>query len=183
MTFDQGRGDAAPAWAGVLPGHPAPFHLPRGEGERSVAFDALTTVLLSGQETENQFGMFVVEQPAGPRIPTHKHVAVHETFYVVEGLIDVFVAHTDGRQERLRLGVGDFAYVPAGITHAFEAVGERNTILGSCTAGFERFFQAMGRLTDERGIPDEPYMVPREQLGDAFRRFDNIPQFDFVWEV
>lgn len=182
MSFGPGR-DGAPSWTGVLPGRPAPFRLPRGEGERSVAFDALTTVLLSAAETENQFGMFVVEQPAGPRIPTHRHAAVHETFYVVEGSIEVFVAHRDGQQERLRLGVGDFAYVPAGITHAFEATGERNTILGSCTAGFERFFQALGRPTEERGIPSEPYMVPREQLADAFARYDNIPQFDFTWEV
>ena len=59
MTFSD------PTWAGVLPGAPEPYFLQSGDGERSVVFDSLITVLLSEQETQGQFGVFTFEAPAG----------------------------------------------------------------------------------------------------------------------
>jgi len=47
-------------------------------------FGDLFTVLLSGDETENQFGHITADSPAGDVIQTHSHNATHETFYVLE---------------------------------------------------------------------------------------------------
>jgi quercetin 2,3-dioxygenase len=176
MTFE-------PSWSGVLPGAPEAFFLPRGEGERSVAFDSLTTVLLSAAETQNQFGLFLMEQPAGPKIPTHSHADVHETFYVIEGAITVYLEHRDGRQEKRRLEAGDFGFVPAGLIHTYEANAEYNKVLGACTAGFERFFQALGAPTDSYRLPDPPFIPSREHIIEAFRGYRNIPAFDHQWNV
>ena len=54
-----------PQWKGALPGKPVPYVLRRGEGEHSMLFTDLFTVLLSGDETENQFGIIVSDSPAG----------------------------------------------------------------------------------------------------------------------
>ena len=48
-------------------------------------------MLASGDETEGQFGMFTAQCPSGDIIPTHSHADTHETFYIVEGLVRVFV--------------------------------------------------------------------------------------------
>jgi len=175
MTFSD------PTWAGVLPGEPRPFFLDSGDGERSVVFDSLITVLLSADETQGQFGMFTLEAPAGRAIPSHTHVDVHEIFYIVEGSVKVFVEDHAGVQTARILKPGDFGYVPATYLHSFRAEAEYNKILGVCTGGFERFFQALGQNTDDRGAPVQPYIPQPEQMGAAFGRYSNIPKFDQVW--
>jgi quercetin 2,3-dioxygenase len=75
----------------VLPGRPAPFFLAAGEGERAHLFDQLFTVLLSGDETEGQFGVFTMEAPQGRAIPVHAHDDVHEIFFVLDGRVRVAI--------------------------------------------------------------------------------------------
>lgn len=176
MTFSD------PTWAGILPGEPKPFFLESGQGERSAVFDSLVTVLLSGNETQNQFGMFTLEAPAGRTIVSHTHEDVHEIFYVIEGKVKVFVEDHEGNQEARILTPGDFGYVPATYLHAFRAEGDFNKILGVCTAGFERFFQALGKNTDDTMPPMPPYIPSPEQMGQAFGKFSNIPKFDQEWK-
>jgi quercetin 2,3-dioxygenase len=184
VTFDQVRGQEKKAsWEGVLPGRPAPFFLDDGDGERSQVFDSIVNVLLSGDETEGQFGVFTTRQPKGDLIVSHSHVDVHEIFYVVEGAARVFLEHPDGRQESKLLRPGDFGYVPAGIVHSYRTEGEYNKILGVCTGGFERFFQSLGTLTEERELPvAEPYMPSPQQMQETFTRYRNIPVLDQRWE-
>jgi len=184
VTFDQIRNrQEKPSWKGVLPGRPVPFFLDDGDGERSAVFDSLVTVLLSKDETDGQFGVFTMRQPKGDLIVPHSHVDVHEIFYVVEGAARVFVEHADGRQESKLLGPGDFGYVPAGIVHSYRGEAEYTKILGVCTGGFERFFQALGELTDERDVPlTEPFTPSPEQMQEAFSRYRNIPLPDYRWE-
>jgi quercetin 2,3-dioxygenase len=62
-----------PRWKGLLPGRPEPYFLKRGEGEHAVLFADLFTVLLSGDETEGQFGVFTSQAPEGQLIPAHTH--------------------------------------------------------------------------------------------------------------
>lgn len=181
MTFEHLRPGDTPSWAGVLPGKPAPYFLDSGDGERSQAFDALVTVLVSAEETEGQFGMFTVAQPAGETIPAHTHAAVHELFYITEGAVRVFLERPGGHQENRLLRPGDFGFVPAGILHAYRAEGEFNKIVGVSTGGFERFFQALGTLTEARGKPGEFFMPSREQMGEAFSRYRNMPKLDQQW--
>jgi quercetin 2,3-dioxygenase len=59
-----------PRWQGLLPGSPDAFFLSRGEGEHAKLFGDLFTVLLSGDETEGQFGIITSQSPAGDIIPT-----------------------------------------------------------------------------------------------------------------
>lgn len=175
MTFSD------PTWQGLLPGAPEPYVLQAGDGERSVVFDQLFTVLLSADETGGQFGCFTMEARKGDTIVAHSHVSVHETFYVVEGRLTLFVEDHDGSQISKVLNPGDFGFVPATYIHAFRAEGDYNKVFGCSTGGFERFFHALGKPTDDTGAPTVPFIPSREQMGAAFSAFDNIPKLDQQW--
>lgn len=182
MTLEHLQAGEEPSWAGVLPGRPAPYFLAAGDGERSQMFDALVTLLVSADETDGQFGMFTVEQPAGQVIPAHTHQTHHEVFYIVEGAVRVFLEHDDGRQENRLLEPGDFGYVPAGTLHAYRAEGAHNRCLGVSTGGFERFFQAFGTRTEARREPGPFYLPPPQQMREAFSRYGNVPKLDQQWQ-
>lgn len=176
MTFSEAT------WQGLLPGSPEPFFLDSGDGERSICFDQLFTVLLSGDETGGQFGCFTMEAGKGQTIPAHSHVKDHETFYVVEGSVKVFLEDHEGVQVSKVLQQGDFAFVPATYLHAFRVDSTYAKVFGACTAGFERFFHALGQPTDDRGVPTMPFIPPMEQMVGAFQRFGNIPKLDQQWK-
>ena len=147
-----------PQWKGVLPGKPQPYVLRRGEGEHAMLFTDLFTVLLSGDETEGQFGIITSTSPSGDIIPTHSHNETHETFYLLEGKLRLFFEDEGGTKTSRLLTPGDFGFVPAGTPHAYR-VEEAARILGVMTGGFERFFQHMGTVTDN-GTKDQPPFIP-----------------------
>ncbi len=149
---------AGPRWTGVLPGEPVPYVLRKGEGEHAVLFGDLFTVLLSGDETEGQFGIITADSPAGDIIPTHSHNETHETFYVLDGKVRLFYQDGEGAKHSELLTPGDFGFVPAGFAHAYQVV-EDARMMGTLSGGFERFFQHMGTPTDHP-TTDQPPFVP-----------------------
>jgi quercetin dioxygenase-like cupin family protein len=166
--IDPARG---PRWRGALPGRPVPYVLRRGEGEHAMLFADLFTVLLSGDETQGQFGVVVCEAPPGDTIPTHVHDTTHETFSVLEGRVRLFFDDADGVARSQLLTAGDFGYVPAGYRHAYR-VEEAARMMGVLSGGFERFFQHMGTPTDH-ATPDQPPFVPDlERMQAAARQHD-----------
>src|SRR5580704_19085433 len=159
MTFEYLIDPAqGPRWKGLLPGSPDAFFLSRGEGEHAKLFGDLFTVLLSGDETDGQFGLIHSQSPAGDIIPTHAHADTHETFYVLEGKVRVFAADPAGDKTSRLLEPGDFGFVPAGLAHAYR-VEEAAKMLGVLSGGFERFFQQMGTPADS-GDPEQPPFIP-----------------------
>jgi len=171
--------DAGPQWRDALPGSPEPFFLARGEGERAKLFGDLFTVLLSGAETGGRFGVVTSDSPAGDTIPTHAHDDTHETFFVLDGAVRVFVQDRTGEKTSRLLRTGDFGFVPAGLAHAYR-VEEPARILGVVSGGFERFFQAMGTPTD-RPEPVPPFVPDsgRMQAAATEHRMRFLP--DFSW--
>ena len=112
-------------------------------------FTDLFTVLLSGDETEGQFGIITADSPAGDIIPTHSHNETHETFYVLEGKVRLFYEDAEGAKHSELLTAGDFGYVPAGFAHAYK-IEEAARMMGTLSGGFERFFQHMGTVDRPR---------------------------------
>lgn len=170
-----------PQWQGQLPGTTEPYVLRRGEGEHAKLFGDLFTVLLSGDETEDQFGIITAECPPGDVIPTHRHDATHETFYVLEGSVRLFFEDAQGTQQTRLLAPGDFGFVPAGYAHAYQVVAP-SRMMGTLSGGFERFFQHMGTPTDHTGeqppfIPD----FPRMQAAAQQHRMQFLPEHR--WDV
>jgi quercetin 2,3-dioxygenase len=174
---DPGRG---PQWQGLLPGTPAPFFLKQGEGEHAQLFGDLFTVLLSGDETGGQFGVITARCPAGDIIPTHAHEATHETFYVVDGQVRVFVEDQAGEKTSRLLGPGDFGFVPAGLAHAYR-VEAPSRMLGVLSGGFERFFQHMGTPADTAAPGQPPFIPALDRIIAAGQRHGTRFMPDFSW--
>ncbi|MGY1707367.1 quercetin 2,3-dioxygenase [Geodermatophilus sp. SYSU D00697] len=170
-----------PQWKGLLPGRPEPYVLRRGEGEHAMLFTDLFTVLVSGDETEGQFGVIVSESPAGDVIPTHSHNATHETFYVLEGKVRLFFEDAEGTKTTKLLTAGDFGYVPAGVAHAYQ-IEEAARMMGVLTGGFERFFQHMGTPTDSPTADQVPFVPDFPRMRAAAQQHDMQFMPDFRWD-
>jgi quercetin 2,3-dioxygenase len=181
MTFEYLIDPAqGPRWKGLLPGSPDAFFLSRGEGEHAKLFGDLFTVLLSGDETDGQFGIITSQSPAGDIIPTHTHADTHETFYVLDGQVRVFVQDRAAQKTSRLLGPGDFGFVPAGLTHAYR-VEQAARMLGVLSGGFERFFQQMGTPADS-GDPEQPPFIPDFPQIQAAGQAHSTQFFrDFEW--
>jgi quercetin 2,3-dioxygenase len=169
-----------PAWSGVLPGTPRPYFLRKDEGEHAKVFTDTFTVLLSADETGGQFGLFTAHCPAGDIIPTHAHDDTHETFYIVEGKVRVYVQMPDGDKTSQLLSEGDFGFVPAGAAHAYRVEAPAR-ILGAATGGFERFFQQMGTPADTIDMQSPPYVPKFAQMRAAAQTHNMrfMPEFDW----
>lgn len=174
-------GGLAPVHEGILPGTPQPFYLENGEGEKSIVFDQLFTILLSGEETDGQYGVFTAEAPKGDMIPPHLHTWAHEIFYVVDGSITVWMNDQKGFEGKRTLKTGDFGFVPLNTVHAFRMEAPTK-VLGVNTGGFERFFHAMGTPTEETGIPAVPYITQFPQMLAAGEKFGTVFMPDFRFE-
>lgn len=181
MSFEY-VADAArgPQWRDLLPGTPEGFFLRHGEGEHANLFGELFTVLVSADETGGQFGIVHSAHPAGDIIPTHSHADTHESFYVVEGKVRVYVQGRDGQKNSRLLAPGDFGYVPAGLVHAYR-VEEQARILGVLSGGFERFFQRMGTPVDSAAPGQPPFVPDLDQMMVAGQRHRTtfLPGFDW----
>ncbi|MGK5683672.1 quercetin 2,3-dioxygenase [Actinoplanes sp. URMC 104] len=180
MSFAYVARPEKPAWSGVLPGSPQPYFLRKGEGEHAKLFTDTFTVMLSGDETGGQFGMFVANCPTGDVIPAHAHDDTHETFYIVEGRVRVYVQLPDGEKTSRLLGEGDFGFVPAGAAHAYR-VEAAARILGAATGGFERFFQQMGTPADTVDMQSPPFVpdMPRMQAAARAHNMRFLPGFEW----
>jgi quercetin 2,3-dioxygenase len=124
--------------------------------------------------------MFTATCPSGDLIPTHAHADTHETFYIVEGSVRLFIQLADGEKVSRLLTDGDFGFVPAGLAHAYR-VEKAATMLGVSSGGFERFFQQMGTLADSLDPSSPPYVpgFPQMQAAAAAHRMQFLP--DFEW--
>lgn len=177
-TFPTGDPDKV-AFAGILPAAPKPFVLGNGEGEKSLVFDQVFTILLSADETDDQYGAFTMVGNEGRRIPAHRHFKTHEIFYVVDGEITVWMDDEAEYHSKTTLVTGDFAYVPAGIVHAFQ-IHNPTKVFGVGTAGFERFFHAMGQQTDATE-PNGVYVPDFSVMRAAGEKYSTqfMPEFEF----
>jgi quercetin 2,3-dioxygenase len=172
--------DGTNPFEGILPGTPTPFFLAPGEGEKSVVFDTTFNILLSGDETENQYGVFTTVGPAGEMIPPHLHPGAHEIFYIIEGGVHLWMDDQAGFKDDRILEAGGFAFIPKGTVHAFQMTMP-SRVFGVATGGFERFFHGIGTPTDDPGIPAVPFIPEIPQMIEAGKKYGTIflPDFTF----
>ncbi len=92
--------------------------------------------------------------PEGSGPPRHVHHAEDETFVVLSGEIELWVA---GRTSRL--GPGEAALVPRGTEHTFKALKDTRKLVILTPGGFEGFFAEMARgafrIPEDMGLISE----------------------------
>ena len=182
-TFPADDADKVP-FAGILPAAAKPFVLGNGEGEKSLVFDTLFDILLTGDETDGQFDVFTCEGNQGQIIPAHIHPFTHEIFYIVDGAVHLWMDDEQGSKSDRVLTSGGFGYVPKGTIHAFRLESSNSKIMGVSSGGFGRFFHAMGRPTTKPGIPapDEFYIPTYDQMRAAGELYGTVfrPDYKFL---
>jgi quercetin dioxygenase-like cupin family protein len=133
----------------------------QGTGERRWFCGGGThTWLATSVETGGVFLLFEDELELGKVTPLHRHPDADETFYVLEGRIDV---HLDG--ELHSLTTGGIAVVPRGIPHAFRVTSHQARVLCLQTPGSGEDFY---RLASEPVVLGaEPIAVDLARVGAA----------------
>ena len=170
------------AFPGILPGTPTPFYLDKGEGEKSVVFDTLFTILLTGDETDGQYDVFTTEGGAGDIIPAHLHPVTHEIFFILDGAVHLWLDDEKGNKSDKILTQGAFGFIPMGTIHAFR-IEATAKVLGVSTGNFARFFHAMGKPTEKTGAPDpSEFFAPSiPQMIAAGQKYGTIFRPDYTF--
>jgi quercetin 2,3-dioxygenase len=166
-------------WTG-LPGRPQPYLLRSGEGEHSHMVDMVATVLVSGDETNGQFGLQLIEGPRGDVIPAHLHPGAHHTIWVLDGAVRVWADDMNGLKMATTMERNDFLFIPAGTMHTFQIESSTARMAGINTGGFERYVHTFGVPTDSQEMPEKLIVPDMEdyRVGGAEFGIEFHPEWD-----
>lgn len=127
----------------------------RDEGTATWFLNGLVTTKARAAETGGSFGLAEHLVTAAANPPLHVHTDEEESFYVLDGEIEVEV---DGAVETVR--AGSFALVPRGARHTFRVLTDTARMLvissapgGATNGGFEDFVDSVGSPATARVLP------------------------------
>ncbi len=145
-------------------------HVPPGEGKSvwMVGTD-LITFKAASEDTDGAFALFdtVILTQGGP--PPHIHHREDESFYILQGQIEVF-----DDERTIRATTGSFVHIPKGTVHAFKNVGKEpaRMLVLVTPAGLEKFFEEMGETgTDVSSPPPPPDQEYFERFGATAQKY------------
>ncbi len=116
--------------------------LGQDEGRGYNLYGALALFKATGEETNGAYTQMEVHYPPNYQSYRHVHIREHESFYVLEGELEVGLG-----DDVVRLGPGSFAESPPGQPHWLRNAGP-GKVRYICTlvpAGFEGFIMELGR--------------------------------------
>ncbi|QRR00239.1 cupin domain-containing protein [Dyadobacter sandarakinus] len=127
-----------------------------GRGETFSMAGGSYRIIVSGSETNGEYATIEMTVPPGGGPGPHAHAGFHETFYVLEG--EVEIRTEDGRYTAT---AGSYAAIPkGGIVHGFKNQTDKVARL-LCTvvpAGLENFFKEVAAVTAP--VPGTPTQAP-----------------------
>jgi quercetin dioxygenase-like cupin family protein len=126
------------------------------------------TFLVTGEESGGAYFAMEAYVPPGGGPPPHIHSREDETFYVLEGQIEVLLG-----EETIVAGSGDFVNVPRGTVHCFRNTGSETArmVLTFTPAGIEGFFEETlePAPTGSQDVPDNVEEVATRYVDAAPR--------------
>jgi mannose-6-phosphate isomerase-like protein (cupin superfamily) len=138
----------------VAPRSPVIAHA--GDGVPVRAFGNEILFKLSTEQSGGALVVGLATVPAGNAVPPHVQERDDELFLIVDGEYRFWV---DGKQTDV--GAGGLVYLPRGVPHEFEVLGERagrHWVL-SAPGGFDHFFQECAEVFAAPGPPDRARLV------------------------
>ncbi len=118
-------------------------------------------------DTDGRFCQVEFTDPCGNAPPVHIHHWEDETFYVLEGLVTVFIG--DGR---IDASPGDFVFMPRDVPHTYLVRSERARALVSyAPGGVEQFFVEMGVPVGDPDRPPAPVVPDHDTFVRALARY------------
>jgi quercetin dioxygenase-like cupin family protein len=142
-----------PACASNRAGGQAPraFYRTSGAGVAYWGPGDLYTFLATGEETNGAYFQLEAVVPPGAGPPPHIHHNEAESFYLVEGSLEMLLG-----DETVTAHAGDFVNVPRDTIHGFKNVGTETAkmVATFVPAGFESYFEEVfTRATDRDATP------------------------------
>lgn len=138
-----------------------------GEATRSEhvldIFGDQVRIKVSSNETGGAWTVLTSHTPPKGGPPLHSHVVDDEAFYILRG---TFAFELDG--ELKHAVAGDTVYIPAGVRHLYQNVGEETgeLLLVVVPGGLDAFFVELDALLRQPGTPD---MEAIARLHEAYR--------------
>ena len=123
------------------------FHLPADTGPCYWGPGDRYTFLVTGAQTNG--GYFIMEAiiPPGGGPPLHIHHREEESFYVLEGVLDITLG-----EKKVKATTGDFVQIPRGTIHAFLNAGSTiaRMLLFFSPAGMDKYFEEVLEPVQDR---------------------------------
>lgn len=153
-------------------------HTRAGAGENNLMLGSVVcTTMLAGGNSDGELAMIDVRCPTGTGPGPHTD-PWRESFFVLEGAFE-FQLERGGRLHPVKAGPGDTISIPAGVGHAFRAIGPglSRVLILSGPAGLETFFRDAGEPAPSATPPDSPRPFDRQRFSEAnekhgIRRFE-----------
>lgn len=143
--------DKPPAPAdSIQPTRPAVIAQP-SEGKVVRAFGNEIRFQLTSEQSGGALNVGLATVPPGSRVPAHIQTREEELFLIIEGRYRFSI-----NGERKDVAPGGMVYIPRGVAHTFEVLGEqpgRHWVLMS-PGGFDRFYARVSELFAQPGPPD-----------------------------
>jgi len=119
------------------------------------------TILLSAQDTGGSLAIFIDEVPPAAGPPLHIHRSEDETFYILEGELEMQV-----NDERFTASAGASVFLPKGIPHTFSNSGTQTAraLVMLTPGGLEGFFAEVEPLVTQA----EPDMAAIMAVGSKY---------------
>jgi len=119
-------------------------------------------IVISGEETDNQYAVIEMTVPPGGGPPPHSHPDTHETFYVVEGEVEFKTENGKSTVSK-----GGFVDIPlGGAIHCFKNTSGAFAKL-LCTvmpAGLEKIFETIGQPVSKDEFLPAPEMTEERKM-------------------
>ena len=131
------------------------------------------TFLVTGAQSENAYFIMEALVPPAGGPPPHIHHREHESFYVLDGTLDIRMG-----DRVVQAGAGDFVHIPRGVVHCFTNTGTSSArmLLIFSPGGIERFFEETLEQVVDRTTPQPdnidavvaPYVEAAPRHGPQF---------------
>lgn len=149
-------------------------HIPVDQGNALWVYGDKDNIMVGDDETGGALTAVEVTFGPGAGPPPHVHENEHESFYVLEGQVDVL---DEGR--RFTTGPGSFVFMPQGSHHAFKNTGDTfaKILLLFTPAGFEGYMKEFGTPWSEGSTPPESDMDVATRLAAKYgMTFIDVPE-------
>jgi quercetin dioxygenase-like cupin family protein len=111
----------------------------------------LSRILVDGEASEDRFSLLDMTGAPGEMPPLHVHHEEDETFYVLDGELELYIAD----RESVSVGPGQAAFAPRGVPHAYRVTShDQARWLVACTG------TSFARLVRDTSVSATSFTLP-----------------------
>ena len=151
-----------------------PYVLPKEIGVRDLWFPSSPdapgrySIKVAAEQSERRLAQVHMIESRGAAPPLHFHRDAHETIYVIDGELSIFLG-----DERVEAGSGSFLFVPKGAVHTWLVrSAQAEALLTLAPAGLEAFFAEVGAPVGPDDAAPGPIYIDPAEMNDRARAYE-----------